>query len=1093
MKKLFTLFLAIMASVSMMANGIQIGDLYYILNQNTRTAEVTYKSYNYDKMYNYQWDITTADIPSSVTYEGIEYVVNSIGYHAFDNCKKLQSVVIPNSVTSIQSYAFEYCRYLSSVTIPGSVTTIEGNAFDGCGSLTSLQIPNSVTRIGYRAFFAVPNVIYSGTATGYPWEAANINCYGEGWFVYKDSSKKQLLRGAYAAEGDIVIDENVISIGDNAFSGNSAIRSVTMTHVETIGEGAFEGCENLSTLQMPESLTTIGGYAFRYCYALSSVSVPNSVISVGYNAFDGVPNVIYSGTAKNAPWMARCLNGVVDGYFVFSDETKTDLRACFTSAPDTVFIPEGTLIINNNAFDHCSNVKSITIPNSLTTIKRYAISTGNSNIDLHISDLAHWCSIQFDYDWSYSGTLYLNGEKVTNLVIPNNVESISDYAFCSMDTIVSVLFPSSLKSIGAYAFYECNLTHVDIPDNVTTIGDGAFIWCYELTDVTIGGGITKFGSSVFYADKALTSVTLKEGITEIGIAAFRSTGIDTLIVPNSVKSIRTSAFSLCDSLAFVSLGTGLTSIGEKAFWACKKLTSIVIPDNVTYIDKAAFQSCHKLKEVTLSNNLKTIYENTFNYCDSLTYIRIPESVTRIREDAFSNCKNLKFIQVDNPMPPSINSSTFSNIHNEHIVFVPFGAKEAYLSAQYWQNMNIKEAYSFETKSASTSASLQFTHYFWEYDNNYIDSVGIEGGENFAGNVLEYIGLEPNSEYKDIPVVLTANTGEKEIMNISFKTEALTLTTKESKPVSETTALLFAETNMSDAETNCGFEWKRENAPEGMAGTKVFCPVASGMMAGRLKNLKDDVYYKYRAFYQSAAGQMYYGEWQYIFTGDVTVEFDPVLYTYSATVVKETEATISGYALAGAADFTEQGFEYWAESRATEPTTMSLRKMKNALGEHFFVQASGITMRVTLTNLDAGTVYKYRAYGKVGEQVYYGAEQSFTTRGTYVAPSYLITFLNWDGTELQKSQVATGTLPEYTGVTPVRPDDEQYTYIFKGWTPELVAVTADAVYTAEFYAEEATAIDNVQTPKVQCTKLIENGVLYLIFNGTKYNIQGQVVK
>jgi hypothetical protein len=148
---------------------------------------------------------------------------------------------------------------------------------------------------------------------------------------------------------------------------------------------------------------------------------------------------------------------------------------------------------------------------------------------------------------------------------------------------------------------------------------------------------------------------------------------------------------------------------------------------------------------------------------------------------------------------------------------------------------------------------------FDVERTEILSCGIEGGEQQPGNVLEYIGLEPNSEYADIPIVLTANIGETETVNISFTTTALELTTKPSKPVSSTTAILLAETNMSDAEVSCGFEYKRNDAPADMEGNKVYCPVASGQMAGRLKGLKDDVYYKYRAFYQSAAGNMFYGD------------------------------------------------------------------------------------------------------------------------------------------------------------------------------------------------------------------------------------------
>ena len=369
----------------------------------------------------------------------------------------------------------------------------------------------------------------------------------------------------------------------------------------------------------------------------------------------------------------------------------------------------------------------------------------------------------------------------------------------------------------------------------------------------------------------------------------------------------------------------------------------------------------------------------------VTNLVIPNSVTSIGEWAFGYCTGLESVISLPNTPPTVSSSSFPN---DVIVYVPNASLDSYKSSTNWKNLNIKGLCNAEISNAPTSVSFDFSNILWTLENNYISSLGIEGGEQQPGNTLEYIGLEPESEYKDVPIVLTSNTGETETVNVSFTTTALELTTKASKPVSGTTAILLAETNMSDAEINCGFEYKRNEAPADMAGTKVFCPIANGQMAGRLKNLKDDVYYKYRAFYQSAAGNMYYGDWQYIFTGDVAVEFDPILYTYGATVVRENEATISGYALAGSEDFTEQGFEYWAESRVdvqgdnVQGTKETPRRMPAALNEHFFVQASGIALRAMLTDLDAGTVYKYRVYGKVGDQYYYGSEQSFTTQGTY---------------------------------------------------------------------------------------------------------------
>ena len=246
-------------------------------------------------------------------------------------------------------------------------------------------------------------------------------------------------------------------------------------------------------------------------------------------------------------------------------------------------------------------------------------------------------------------------------------------------------------------------------------------------------------------------------------------------------------------------------------------------------------------------------------------------------------------------------------------------------------------------------------------------------------MLEITGLEPESEYTK-SVVLTSNKKETATFTITFMTTALELTTMPSKPVSANTAILLAQTNMADIETSCGFEWKRTNAPDDMAGTLVYAPLANGMMAGRLKGLLDNVYYKYRAFYKSAEDNMYYGDWQYIFTGDGTVEFEPMVYTYAPIAITEDEATIKGCVVAGAEEFSEQGFEYWAESHL--PKAGILHRLKAASGEHHMVPATGTTMSVTLTELEPGTVYKYRTYAKIGNQVFYGAEMSFTTKGEY---------------------------------------------------------------------------------------------------------------
>lgn len=356
---------------------------------------------------------------------------------------------------------------------------------------------------------------------------------------------------------------------------------------------------------------------------------------------------------------------------------------------------------------------------------------------------------------------------------------------------------------------------------------------------------------------------------------------------------------------------------------------------------------------------------------------------------------------------------------------------------------------------------------------------------FAGNVLEYIGLEPNSKYDDVPLFIKTIAGDYDTIHYSFTTSALELITQESKAVSSNTALLFAHTNISGAEVNCGFEWKRNDAPADMAGTKVYCPVANGTMAGRLKNLNPDVYYKYRAFYESSAGNKYYGDWQYIFTGDDAVEFDPVMYTYPASAVTETTATLKGYALAGSDEFTEQGFEYWVEVRIipVNANNAPKRAYRSAVGEHMTVAASGISMKVTLTDLDEGSVYKYRTYAVVDGQKVYGEEQSFTTRGEYL---YTVTFVDYDGSVL-------GTDKVHYGEAATAPNDPaREGYNFSGWDIDFSAVTDDITVTAVYSI--ATALpDTQQQESVHPIKLIRNGHLLILRDGHTYTVHGQKVR
>ena len=322
-KKLFTLFLAVAASVgTMYAEKVKIGDLYYNLDATNQTAEVTSQNSSYPY---WSTTITTANIPASVEYNSVTYNVTSIGERAFSSCRGLTSVTIPNSVTSIGNYAFSSCSGLTSITIPNSVTSIGDDAFEYCSGLTSVTIPNSVTSIGYGAFddctgltsVTIPNSVTSigesaffkcsgltsvtipnsVTSIGYGafYECSSLTsinvasdnsnyCSLDGVLFNKD--KTTLIQYPGGKQGAYTIPNSVTNIGDLAFSGCSGLASVTIGNsVTSIGSVAFSGCSGLTSVTIPNSVTSIGKQAFYECSSLTSVTIPNSVTRIGYDAF----------------------------------------------------------------------------------------------------------------------------------------------------------------------------------------------------------------------------------------------------------------------------------------------------------------------------------------------------------------------------------------------------------------------------------------------------------------------------------------------------------------------------------------------------------------------------------------------------------------------------------------------------------------------------------------------------------------------------------------------------------------------------------------------------------------------------------------
>ena len=486
--------------------------------------------------------------------------VTEIGEGAFSKCSSLTSVTIPDSVTEIGNEAFYYCS-VTSVNIPDSVTTIGDSAFSSCYSLTSVTIGDGVTTIGNGAFRDCRSL----TSVNIP---DSVTTIGGGAFKYcrslkeftgkfaEDNGRILVVDGvltAFAPAGitEYTIPNSVTSIGEGAFNGCDSLTSVNIPDsVTEIGYAAFAGCKSLTSVNIPDSVTEIGEEAFYECYSLTSVNIPNSVTTIGYKAFEyckSLKNVYcYATIPPSLDSYSYAFSGNASGRRIYVyDECVELYKSVWSDYKDS--------IVSNG--QNCPE----------TTTIQYTTNDGNTITSSKLPIISN---------------IYENG--VGTLVVVGKISQIPNYAFEKCDSLTSVNIPDSVTSIGYYAFYRCSsLTSVNIPDSVTTIGICAFQSCDSLTSVNIPDSVTTIGNGAFGNCTSLKEFTGKFA-TEDGrslimdntIIAYANASGTTYTILDSVTEIGSSAFYGCRSLKSVTIGDSVTTIGGGAFKYCRSLTSV---------------------------------------------------------------------------------------------------------------------------------------------------------------------------------------------------------------------------------------------------------------------------------------------------------------------------------------------------------------------------------------------------------------------------------------------------------------------------------------------------------------------------------------
>ena len=356
----------------------------------------------------------------------------------------------------------------------------------------------------------------------------------------------------------------------------------------------------------------------------------------------------------------------------------------------SVTIPNSVTSIGGGTFEDCSGLTSVTIPNSVTSIGALAFQgcSGLTSVTIHNS-------VTSIGSGAFAGCSGLTEIKVDNgnsvYDSRNDCNAVIETA---SNTIIAgckkTIIPNSVTKIGSYAFQGCSrLTSVTIPNSVTSIGSEAFENCSGLTSVTIPNSVTRIYSETFQGCSGLTSMTIPNSVTSIGERAFYGcSGLTSVTIPNSVTSIGGGAFSDCSGLTSVTIPNSVTSIGGGAFSGCSGLTSVTIPNSVTSISELAFLGCSGLKSVTIPNSVKSIGTYAFSYCSRLTSVTIGNSVTSIGAYAFKMCTAINVFKSKAVIPPVCDSKALDDINKGTCtLYVPTEETSMYryIAKEPWTN------------------------------------------------------------------------------------------------------------------------------------------------------------------------------------------------------------------------------------------------------------------------------------------------------------------------------------------------------------------------------------------------------------------------
>ena len=393
--------------------------------------------------------------------------------------------------------AFYNCKSLRSITFPQHLKSIY-SAFENCSSLSSVTFNDEFKYLGANSFYGCTSLT------------------------------------------DIELPNSVVELGLAAFNGCTSLSSITLSSgITEIQEHTFEGCSSLTDLEIPSSVTAIRGAAFNGCSSLSALTLNEGLET-----------------------MASCINGCFALKSVvfpstFTDFEGGDMMFSNTDVQSVTFLGSTPPTADGSSdvgyvFTNASQLTNIYVPCDALGTYRNAWASAGTWLTNKIHPIQGSCTVDGKFRLTLNDLTTVSADCTSTVIDRNETSGYSG-------TCVSVAFGDCLTEIGDRAFNGFKITDVNIPNNVTNIGDRAFTHCYDLTGLTIGNSVTSIGASAFYICSGLTTVD----------------------IPDSVVSIGREAFSMCRGLTAVTIGSGCTNIGTYGqytytFYNCGNLNSVTI-------------------------------------------------------------------------------------------------------------------------------------------------------------------------------------------------------------------------------------------------------------------------------------------------------------------------------------------------------------------------------------------------------------------------------------------------------------------------------------------------------------------------------------